>query len=528
MSVSLGHTGLLRAGSALYAQLQQTEDLLSESEEAEAEEEEDSEGNEDEEIAVRGDSEVEPDSSHGDGARTHAARQPPPPKPAGWVGIAILVNLAFGLLPCFARYLVGPPSRRLQLKLSDYSGGFGPGLAGAGLTDDGGVALNVSAAVSAARAATTAAALANAAATGGLPDRRPADDTAPSVSSAAGVSAYAGPAAALTLTAVGQTGAALIVLAQGAFDLRGGWSAGHAGGRGKPALAGDAGGGRGRGLLRNPVLSFRYGCVTCVRAATNVMSAQYTAAYNAQLVGMLAPFVTALVSRIATGERLPRAMWPALATSVLGAGLVVLQQGTTATTAGDDAGGGGLVGSDAVGMGLQFVAVLAQACIRVDIQRTRGRLSPRELLMLQYVFATTMFVLATSVPGSPLALDGGAWLPWVRISPHEWFVVVLFTVTCMWFAAEYQVATVRKLGPAFTAALQPVRLISTVLASWIWLNEPVQGTLEWLGLALVFVSITAVGTMGCVPTKRQRPQARPREALAHEQADGDPQAHSHT
>ena len=49
----------------------------------------------------------------------------------------------------------------------------------------------------------------------------------------------------------------------------------------------------------------------------------------------------------------------------------------------------------------------------------------------------------------------------------------------------------RALGPAFTAAFQPLRLLSTVAASALWLREPVRGAAEWLGLTLVLGSMSA-------------------------------------
>ena len=176
---------------------------------------------------------------------------------------------------------------------------------------------------------------------------------------------------------------------------------------------------------------------------------RFTAAYNVQLVGMLAPFVTALVSRAATGEQLPRALWPALLVAVCGATLVVLQQSPLLRPprADDDDGGGGgsgdddatLGASDALGMALQLVTITMQAFVRVEMQRSRGKLSPRELLIVQYACATVPFVALTALPSSPLALGGEAWAPWRALGAREWGAVGLFIVLCMWFAAEYQV-----------------------------------------------------------------------------------------
>ena len=164
-------------------------------------------------------------SGGGGGGGSGAAKEKPPL----WVAICVLVNLLFGLLPVFSRFLIGPPHFRLQ-----------------------------------------------------------AEGSRPSWAVA--------PAAALTLTAVGQAGAALIVLLNGALEvLRARWCArataasGSAGARGAVARRGApspprgaAGGGGGGaaaaagpcGVRHHPQLAARYGLITCARAATNVMSAQ--------------------------------------------------------------------------------------------------------------------------------------------------------------------------------------------------------------------------------------------------------------
>ena len=311
-------------------------------------------------------------------------------------------------------------------------------------------------------------------------------------------------------------------------------------------------------MRAHPALAARYGVLTMARTACNVMAAQYTPAYNVALVFSVSPFVTALVARACVGERLPRAMWPALVGAVAGAALVVAAQSPLLASAPGGAGAGAgapaLGRADAVGMALTFAGVTAQACVRVEMTRSAGRLARKELLVVQYAGATLPFAALTLAPGSPLALGGDAWAPWAALDAAAWRAFGLFVVLCMWFAAEYQVsldarsssrrrslslsgltasrprarvgalrsaplpapqvACVRALGPAFTAAFQPLRLLSTVAASALWLREPVRGAAEWLGLTLVLGSMSAylLYDMVCRPRAARARTARPRAA----------------
>lgn len=122
------------------------------------------------------------------------------------------------------------------------------------------------------------------------------------------------------------------------------------------------------------------------------------------------------------------------------------------------------------------------------------------------------FVAATTLPGSPLALGGRAWAPYGRLPARDWAVLFAFATLCMAFAAAAQVATVRRLGPAFTASLQPLRLVSTLVGSWAVLGEPVAGAYEWAGVALVLVTITAY--LGYKLTRAERARRRWRWAIA--------------
>ena len=57
-------------------------------------------------------------------------------------------------------------------------------------------------------------------------------------------------------------------------------------------------------------------------------------------------------------------------------------------------------------MVLQFITITAQGCVRVEMKRSQGKLSRRELMITQYGFATVPFVFITIVrPQRPMTTD---------------------------------------------------------------------------------------------------------------------------
>ena len=100
-----------------------------------------------------------------------------------------------------------------------------------------------------------------------------------------------------------------------------------------------------------------YGCATAARASTNMASAAMTEAWHVTLVALLGPFVTALLSRAALGERVPRALWPC----------VVVASGGAALAASGEARAGRFRRRDALGCGLQLVSMVFSGSARVLI-----------------------------------------------------------------------------------------------------------------------------------------------------------------
>ena len=281
-----------------------------------------------------------------------------------WVACSVLVNLLFGMLPVFARYLTGPPIWRLEALGAHPRWAVAPAaglsLAAVSQAIAGGLVLFQHVITSSFST---------------VQHRQSYAQRQPLVATAMLVGATTAPSAPS-----------------------------------KTTKADDAGGSMRKGLRHHPKLALRYGALMSL-SCTCVLAPEFTEAYNVQLVGMLAPFVTALVSRALLGERLSRALWPTLALCAVGTLLVLLQEAEvlgdgadTASSSNDDdaasngegvdgegegadgeAGGSALGGRDLLGMGLMLFSITMQAFTRVEMRRSAGRLSTRELLLTQVI-----------------------------------------------------------------------------------------------------------------------------------------------
>jgi len=99
----------------------------------------------------------------------------------------------------------------------------------------------------------------------------------------------------------------------------------------------------------------------------------------------------------------------------------------------------------------------------------------------------------TAIPGLALSCLRpsrlATWRAWLTLSAVDWAVFGIFVCGVMVLAATAQVHAIRALGPGGHAALQPLRLLSTMAASWLVLGEAVDGWDMWLGLATVIAAL---------------------------------------
>ena len=175
----------------------------------------------------------------------------------------------------------------------------------------------------------------------------------------------------------------------------------------------------------------------------------------ALLVFYLYPALVAVVSVIWFGERLDRLRWAALGVSLAGLVLVL---------AGDPAGVGSL---DALGIGLAFVAALAQLFYVLAARHGFAHVPGPQAAALTMAGALTLYLLIS------LLTDSLATLARPLASVEALWPVVVAGVVGAGVPTVAYITGIRMLGPsraAILATLEPV--IGVVLAAWLLAEQP--------------------------------------------------------
>ena len=233
-----------------------------------------------------------------------------------------------------------------------------------------------------------------------------------------------------------------------------------------------------------------YGCATAARASTNMASAAMTEAWHVTLVALLGPFVTALLSRAALGERVPRALWPC----------VVVASGGAALAASGEARAGRFRRRDALGCGLQLVSMVFSGSARVLMKLSAGSFSTKTLMVVQYVTICGGAAAYVAFVGDARA----ALASFASLDAAGLVVLCALSLVVSFGAAEAQIVCIRWLGPAHYTTLQPARVLSTVGVGALLLGERLAGRRQVGGLAVVIVALGAF-----LAVRARRPAAAP-------------------
>jgi drug/metabolite transporter (DMT)-like permease len=231
-----------------------------------------------------------------------------------------------------------------------------------------------------------------------------------------------------------------------------------------------------RGMLSRRMLVFA--AIVVGRGIANFLAARFTLAIYVQLITMLTPFIVALLSTAVLHEALPRYTGRALGLSMAGVWLII---------------GSDLLGaqqmpmenrSDWLGIGLALVGSLLLALYMLDVRRsTQKKVSAEELLVVQLTaLAASGWVLSL--------LLGESWAPWLQVSGFDWFVFGLAAFGVLVGANIGQIGAIRHLGASLVSSTMPWRLVSALLVGGLLLGERLTSIWQWIGVALVLVTIT--------------------------------------
>jgi drug/metabolite transporter (DMT)-like permease len=229
-------------------------------------------------------------------------------------------------------------------------------------------------------------------------------------------------------------------------------------------------------IYATPVL-WLFGVVTVLRSITNILSQRYTLALYVQLIGLLTPFLVVLLSRIVLNERAPRLTIPAILLSTAGALLMMSEISTAGFTI-------ALTQSDWLGIALALISSLFLAMYMILVRRTtHAHVSGGAVLAFQTVLIQ-LSALCVSLAW------GEDWGRWLVIRTQDWAVFVAYTLLVVVVANGLQIAAIRRLGAPMVSSLMGWRLVATLSAGMLLLDEQLTSPLQIVGMMLVLSTIT--------------------------------------
>jgi drug/metabolite transporter (DMT)-like permease len=177
-----------------------------------------------------------------------------------------------------------------------------------------------------------------------------------------------------------------------------------------------------------------------------------------------------------------------------------------------DAGAHVLTSRDLAGGLLQLLSVIVSNAARILMKTSAGVFSGPELI--QQSNAAVLMVAMSVV----LILNGARAEPWeagwVALSSGASSVAafVVLSVGVFTLAATFQVRAepitdprqtpraltlsfrqveaIRRTGPAVYGSYSSLRVLVGLAGSWLWLDEPVENWLEWVGIGIVFATLS--------------------------------------
>ena len=232
-----------------------------------------------------------------------------------------------------------------------------------------------------------------------------------------------------------------------------------------------------------------FGIVATLRAALNIASAKFTVSYYITAINSLTPLVVSIGDKVLLQANLPSALWPCIASSVVGCLVIAASQSPlmkVSTVSSDEADGVPFTFTtqDGIGCGLQFMSMCFSAGARLLMKRTENILTRNEAVQTNNV-CNTVFPLLYTLFANPRGWNAFRSMTWESFG--AWLIIAVLVYT---IGSTGQMVLVRGMGPAVYSSLGAVRVLGSAVLSAVWLNEPVQNWMEWLGLSIIMCTMT--------------------------------------
>ena len=228
-----------------------------------------------------------------------------------------------------------------------------------------------------------------------------------------------------------------------------------------------------------PLDILSYSVVLIVRNTVNLYAARFTYATNVQLFSLLAPIIVAIISTLLYKEALPRHIIKTLILSLVGS-LLIIFGGTKNTP--NTVENGAI--QNWLGISLSMLGGVFMAFLMLEIRRIGKKGASAETLAFYQFVALTIFMTS----GSLILRED--WNPWFTLPPSGIIAYLAFVFVVLLLGTMLQNYSIKHLGAPAYSTIQAIRLVSTIVFSWIILGEGVETLFQWVGAFIVMGTIT--------------------------------------
>lgn len=230
------------------------------------------------------------------------------------------------------------------------------------------------------------------------------------------------------------------------------------------------------GVMRSEPVLWALAVVVAVRSVTNILSIALTRAVWVAMIGLLTPFLVAMIGDWLYGETAPRYTYRAMLISTAGAILVIVPDWSQV--------GAGFSQRDLLGLLVAATSSLLLAFYMQLVRRSHLRQVTHGLILTQQALAMS---LAFAILTLAAREDWGQW----RTASSG---ALLAALGVIWLAQVggnvLQIFAIGGAGAALVTSLMGLRLVSALVVGGWLLGEELTSASQWLGAAIVVATVT--------------------------------------
>lgn len=225
-------------------------------------------------------------------------------------------------------------------------------------------------------------------------------------------------------------------------------------------------------------LLWTFSGIVILRSVTNILSVRYTMAINVQMVNLLTPFIVVIINSGYYHIKAPQFTGIALTLSLGGAAMMIL---------GKQAGSGvalSLSSSDLLGISLAVVSSFFLALYVIYMGRIMARgIEDKTILSAQAI----SLMLVMGIISLVLKEDPSCWFAF-RLA--DWAAFLSFVLIALLGASWAQIQALKHVNSTLVSSAMAWRLVITSIAGLLILGEKLVSAWQYLGAAIVIVTIT--------------------------------------